>query len=407
MNIDNKFDYCSDNELLDLWSKSKLNSLTRLFIFKELNKRNKLYLLEQLPNHKSYYNELIYAKFKQGYLIFGGISSQKGIFLYLCCVFFLSASLYLIKYLFPDCVNHSNCVNANIYIISLLVLLFLMITLILFFDLYMTSYILITNKSIIFYKRLFLFFNVTLYKIEFNNKTSLISSIEWDFPLPFPLSFNNKSSSIIIRCRLYLFDDVYKNFNYTLNCNLMAIYNEWIRILSVKNNFKIYIPSLDGLFALATDHNPIDDSSDFINYLNILRDIKKSHLIEYSNKFKNLLYLSNYLHLTYDAITNDVKYNKGRALAGAEPVALIFPNKSLSGFTKSTLLFTNKRLIEVDKNITKIISSYLLLDIKLSFKTVIFGVAIYYNNIFKFLIYRNHINVPLLDFVQFLRSNEL
>jgi hypothetical protein len=393
---ENKFDDYTDSELLNLWDKTKLNCLDRVYIYKELQKRNKLSLLDRFSLSKNNLSYFICARFKQGYLNQGGISSKIGTTWY---VFFLvSIVLFscITKSYYSYCISLS-CINEDLSE-KLLYFSFILLILFLFFlDLFMSSFILVTNKSIIFYRRFFLKFNLTIKEVLLSD-ISIINNIYHVFYLP----FGNELSSTIIKFELFLFGKIFSKLSYILRCNLAFIFDEWIRALSTTNNCKCFMVSLDNFFSFMEDtaykkynFNSIED------YYCALKDTPKFMLFELIEFNNNFIYFFNYLNLL--PIDQSDIVNKYSFLHNNELIVSIFPNKSGIGHCKSILLFTNERLIEITKN-NIYLMSYCFSDVKLKFITSPFGISIYYKKICRYFIYWFDINIPLLDYIKSRRN---
>jgi hypothetical protein len=399
----NKYADYTDSELLQLWSSSKLNSLPRIYIYQELHKRNKLHLLEQFYSVKNSKNEFICAKFKQGYFSKGGISSLTGSLIHVFSIVFLELFILVLKYSYLNCFPITSCISKNLHDKLVVLACILLLLILLFLDFFMSSYILITNKSLVLYKCFFLLFKFTIKKILLNDLT-IINKINLVFYLP----FNDKTSSIIIKFSLFTFDKKFSETTYILKCNLAAIFDEWLRTLSITNNFKCVMFSLEPFTIIGSDNNNIHyHSNDITNYYHALCHIPKKLLFEFTIKNVNFYYFLNFLNiLPIDYTDINLFYPNDSFFLENEQLFGIFKNKSIGlGICKSKLLITNERLIELS-NDNKYIISYYLSDTNLIFNISHLGITIFYKTTFKYIIFWYYINIPLLDLIKFKRDYE-
>lgn len=400
---ENKFGDYTDNELINSWNKAKLNSFEKLYIYKELYKRNKLYLLDRFYLLKYNKNEYICAKFKQGCLTQGGISSDIGTICRVFFMVFLGIVSFSVNSSYLYCFPITSCISESTHFKILMFCFFLLMMCTIFFDIFISSYILITNKSIIFYKHFFLLFVFTSKKIVLNNVSIInnINNVRY-------LSLNNKPSSIIIRYKLFIFNILFSKINYILKYNLAVIFDEWVKTITLVNNSKCYMVSLDNLYLNTVNKECLSFCYNYMeNYHYVLKDISSYILSKLINYDRNFYFFLNYLSLlstnSIDFIDiNDFNYN---FLYNNEIIVSILPNKSEAGFRKSTLILTNKRLIETTNN-NIYLASYYLSDKNLIFISVIFGISVYYNKMLEYTIYWSDINIPLLDYIKSRRNYE-
>jgi hypothetical protein len=170
---ENKFEFYSIDNLIFLWNKNPMNNIERFFVYKELQKRNKLYLLDIKSKHKINNDEYICAQFKQGFS--GGFSSEGGTLIYLMLVIFIPITIFqsldnTYFYGMQLKVRYADRFYSNIiFFCDALVILMLL-------DMLITSYIIITNKSIIAYKCIFRLIKLPFKFFPFNN-ISLVNDI--------------------------------------------------------------------------------------------------------------------------------------------------------------------------------------------------------------------------------------
>jgi hypothetical protein len=393
---DEKFTKYCDNELIKQWNKTRLNDVNRLYIYRELHKRNKIHLLEEFSQAKISNREFICAKFKQGILFQGGLSSNIGIscqvaFIILAAVVGKIARLISENRFAEICFLNKDLAE-KVFIVCGIIYCLIPLT-----DLFVSSYILITNKSLIFYKRLFLIFNITFKKVNLSN-ISVINNIFHVFSPP----LSGGLSSSIIRFELFLFDTRFSKTTYILKYKLAIIFDEWLRILSLINGYKCAMVSLDCFSPSIADINFMNSYRDTIkDYYCALENVPKDVLLKFSFYNYNCMYFISYLNIL--AIDNNYILGKFGFLNDNELIVSILPNKSGFGRCKSLLILTNIRLIETNKK-NVYLKSYRLSDKSLEFLASSFMITIRYNRIVKYTVSWSDICIPLFDYVKSRRN---
>ncbi|MDR2140735.1 MAG: hypothetical protein LBR11_02935 [Deltaproteobacteria bacterium] len=212
------YSFYDDNSLIDLWNKTKLNDLNRIYIYVELVKRNKIDLLNIKALFK-FHNEFICTKFKLGCFGQRGIIRDIGNKVH----FFLFLGTFFFVFLF---VNNFLGKNFFYYISFFLFLTF-------FHDLILSNYIILTSKKIYVCKKILFLFPIWSKSFSLDNITlyNNLDAIGYFF-----LNF------LSISCNLFIFinNKKYDQILYFSYYKNVYIFHKWLDIL-FKARSKCYL----------------------------------------------------------------------------------------------------------------------------------------------------------------------
>jgi hypothetical protein len=383
--MNNDYNFYSDNSLIDLWNKTSLNDLNRIYIYIELAKRNKIYLL-----NTNLHNELICTKFKLGCFGQRGMIKDIGNKVHLFLFIFTMIFFLLLKYNFLD-------KNLFFYTIPLSFLLF-------FHDLISSNYIILTNKNLYVYKKILFFIPIPIKTFSLNNIIlyNNLDAIGYFF-------FNYLS----ISCNLIIFINPIKYeqilyFSYYKN---IYIFHEWLKIL-LKNNSTCYLFSenfINNALRLNLINSQIRDYNIY-DFYNVIKNLSDSIILNIGkNNIQKLSFFMLYNYLKYKIENIDIKKisikYKFDFLLKNEYIVFIYKPVFFEGFNKKYLIITNYRVIQsikIDSFNFTCANYYMLTDKKLSFKIHTHDIDIIYNLNKTYTLYWRQINVPIVDLLKFL-----
>ncbi|MDR2142002.1 MAG: hypothetical protein LBR11_09485 [Deltaproteobacteria bacterium] len=380
----------SDEELIELWYITPLNSLNRLKIYIEFSKRNKLELLNSIFKNNGDDNEFLCAKFKANIPLMGCITDDY-VFLiigYLICffgIFLLGTRLfYTFNLSYYEIISKIWVYTCVYIIVPILIIYFIA-------NIFISSYLIVTNKNIYVYVKILFLIKFLHNKIKLNNiiitefKYIILNYIRY-----YIRYFGDKDFAYIAYWTHYKYDKIIR---------------QWLYILSV-GKYKCYLYSPKFEYSDEKDDKLIYNykTFDIIDFFYVIEDVNFDVIFE---AFKDKILFLNFINLILflDCLINKKKFktiielsNKDYLLED-EGVILKLPTVD-----NKYLLVTNLRLIILSKRY-KYLNSYDYEDKDLKLYSMTFQFALLYKREFVLAIPWRKINVPLLDLFSLFDKN--
>jgi hypothetical protein len=391
--MNNNYDSYDDNSLVNLFNKTKVNDLNRIYIYIELTKRNRLDLLDNHSRFK-FNNEFICTKFKLGCFGQRGMIKDIGNKVHFFFFLFTVLFLFLLKYNFLD---------ESLFFYSIPLSFFAF-----FHDFVSSNYIILTNKKLYLCKKIFFLITIRAKSFSLNN-IKLFNNL--DGLGHFFLYY------ISISINLYIFtnNNQYNQilcFSYYKN---IYIFHEWLKIL-FKDKFNCYLFSEKFINLNLINYNVKDynvKDYNIYDFYNIIKDLPDTILLSLGkNNIQKVSFLLLYNYLKYQIDKVPIKkvsiIYKFPFLLKDEIVIFIYKPVFLEQFRKNCLIITNFRVIKCitsDKINFNCLNYYMLSDKKLVFTMHQIGIDVIYKSNVIYMMHWRYINIPIDDLLKMLRES--
>jgi hypothetical protein len=390
----------TDLELLNMWNRFSYQQENRFYIFAEIMRRNLADRLTEITQ-KVNKDEFICFKMRTGFFPLGGCSSlfemtiNMLFFLIIPFSFIVLTSKYhffIIQY------NYFRASGFQVFVFSFAVI----VAILYFLEFFGSHFIILTNKSIVFYKRIFWFIKIPIKKIKFQD-TYFFNSYHTITGLQFTKHDGPPNFTILFT--LYYIDKSVKLRNILLLLKKFTLFIEWFNLLTTLNhNSKSYFLPIKIYSEINNDVFNYK-SNDIRDFFDICHD-KCEQILKYAKKNSNINFC-----LFYNLISkkkynisyinkNSIKYL--HSIFYSENVISLFNIFSMTTNNKYLLVLTDSRIVIISKYTYNITYSYDLSDKFLTFKVHNKGIILIYKGLMVYYILWKNINVPLVDILAYL-----